>query len=101
MTREQKYPSTSTFRFYNANPKNRFGGDCVVRAICTALRQSWEQTIREMTKLGIKHGYVLNDQSLFPKYLESKGWKKMKQPRKDDGTKYTGKEFCEEVREWI
>lgn len=100
MTREQKYPSTSTFRFYNANPKNRIGGDCVIRAICTALNQSWEQTVREMTELGIKEGRVLNDQSLFPKYLEKKGWKKMPQPRKDDGTKYTGKEFCEEVREY-
>lgn len=101
MTREQKYPNTRTFKFYNANPKNRFGGDCVVRAICTALNQSWEQTIREMTELGIKYGYVLNDQSLFPKYLESKGWKKMKQPRKDDGTKYTGKEFCrDEVQQY-
>ena len=100
MTREQKYPSTSTFRFYNANPKNRIGGDCVIRAICTALNQSWEQTVREMTELGIKEGRVLNDQSLFPKYLEKKGWKKMPQPRKDDGTKYTGKEFCREVTQY-
>ena len=53
-----KYPSTSTFRFYNANPKNRIGGDCVIRAICTALNQSWEQTVREMTELGIKEGRV-------------------------------------------
>lgn len=97
MTRQEKYPETSTFHFYNANPHNRKGGDCVVRAICTALDQSWEQTVRELTELGIKYGYVLNDQSLFPKYLESKGWRKHKQPRKADGTKYTGKEFCKEV----
>lgn len=94
MTRQQKYPDTSTFHYYNANPHNRKGDDCVIRAICTALEQSWEQTVRELTELGIKYGYVLNDPSLFPKYLERKGWRKYPQPRKADGTKYTGKEFC-------
>lgn len=98
MRREQKYPNTSTFQFYNANPKNRAGGDCVVRAICTALNQSWEQTVRELTEVGIKHGYVLNDKKTYEKYLESKGWTKHKQPKKPDGTKYTGKEFCERAR---
>lgn len=94
MKRQDKYPDTTTFHFHNANPKNRFGEDCVIRAISTALEQSWEQTVLEMTELGIKYGYVLNDTHLFPKYLKSKGWQKCAQPRKDDKTKYTGKEFC-------
>lgn len=97
MRREQKYPDTSTFRFYNANPKNRAGGDCVIRAICTALNQSWEKTVRELTEVGIKHGYVLNDKKTYEKYLESKGWVKHKQPKKTDGTKFTGKEFCRRI----
>ena len=54
MTRQQKYPDTNTFHFYNANPKNKYTGDCVIRAISTALEQSWEQTIKELTELGIK-----------------------------------------------
>lgn len=41
--REEKYPDTSVFHYFNANPKNKFGGDCVVRAITTALGQPWEQ----------------------------------------------------------
>ena len=99
MRREQKYPNHSTFQFYNANPKNRAGGDCVVRAICTALNQSWEQTIRELTEVGIKHGYVLNDKKTYEKYLQSKGWIKHKQPRNQiTGKKYTGKEFCRMIR---
>lgn len=101
MTRQQKYPETRTFHYYNANPRNRKGCDCVVRAICTALGQSWEQTVRELTELGIKHGYLLNDPSLFPKYLESKGWIKKPQPRKSDNTKYTGVEFCHLTKESI
>jgi hypothetical protein len=98
MTRQQKYPDTATFQFFNANPQNRMGGDCVVRALCTALGQSWEQTVRELTELGIKHGYVLNDPALFPKYLERKGWVKKSQPRKRDNTKYTGAEFCQALQ---
>ena len=98
MTREQKYPDTKTFHYYNANPKNRKGGDCVIRAVCTALEQPWEQTVREMTEVGIKHGFLVNDLNTVGKYLESKGWVKCKQPRKWDNTKLTGKEFCEWVQ---
>lgn len=93
--REEKYPDTSVFHYFNANPKNKFGGDCVVRAISTALGQPWEQTVRELTEIGIKYGYVLNDPHTYERYLKQKGWIKQKQPRKDDNTKYTGEEFCE------
>lgn len=37
MKRQEKYPETRTFHFHNANPKNRITGDCVTRALCTAL----------------------------------------------------------------
>lgn len=93
-TREQKYPNTDTFTYYNANPKNRVTGDCVFRAICTALEQTWEQTVMEMAELSCKHGYALNDTKGIEKYMEYKGWKKCKQPKKSNGTKYTGAEFC-------
>lgn len=94
-TREQKYPDTKTFTYYNANPKNRITGDCTFRAVCTALGQTWEQTVMEMAELSCKTGYALNDTKGIAKYMELKGWVKMKQPRKSDNTKYTGKEFCE------
>ena len=92
--RTEKYPNTTTFTYYNANPKNRITGDCTFRAICTALKQTWEQTVMEMAELSCKTGYAINDTKGIAKYLESKGWTKMKQPRKHDNTKYTGKEFC-------
>ena len=94
MKRQEKYPNTDTFTYFNANPHNRKGGDCVVRAIATTLEQSWETTVQELTLIGIKYGYVLNDKSCYEKYLASKGWIKHPQPRKYDNTKYTGKEFC-------
>lgn len=85
---------TNTYHYYNANPYDKKGSDCVVRAICTALNQSWEQTIRELTEIGIKHGYVLNDSHTYEIYLKEKGWVKQKQPRKENNTRYTGIEFC-------
>lgn len=52
---------TSTFRYYNANPKNKHTTDCVVRAICTALNQSYEQTAKELTDLWLKTGNHISD----------------------------------------
>lgn len=97
MTRQERYPDTSTFHYYNANPKNKVGDDCVIRAICTALNQPWEQTVRELTEVGIKYGYVVNDPNTYKRYLKAKGWTIHKQPRKADNTKYIGKEFCNNI----
>lgn len=44
-----------------------------------------------------KTGYAIDDKKGIEKYLEKLGWRKMKQPRKYDGAKYTGKEFCESL----
>ena len=98
MTRQQKYPETKTFHFYNANYKNRIAGDCVIRAISTAMNKPWEVVFREMADLGLKKGYMPNDDQIIALYLENNGWIKHKQPRKDDNTKYTGKEFCELIK---
>lgn len=96
--RIDKYPDTETFTYYNANPKGRITSDCVCRAISTALNQSWEITMIEMAKMACQAGYDPADPKGFDLYLKSKGWKKMKQPRKADNTKYTGSEFCKEFK---
>ena len=97
MTRQQKYPDTSTFHYFNANPKNRFTTDCVIRAISTATEIPYNQVVMEMTELQCKTGFAPSENTLIDKYLTSKGWVKMKQPRKADNTKYTGSEFCKEL----
>ena len=84
------------YHFINVNPKGKFVGDCVIRAIALACGQSWETTIREMTELGIKHGYEVNDQKLYPKYLELKGFKEMKEPRTSNNTKITVRDFIDD-----
>lgn len=57
-TRQQKYPDTDTFHYYNANPKNRITGGCAFRAISTALNQDYNQTVMEMAELMCKTGYA-------------------------------------------
>ena len=103
MKRQQKFPDTPTFHFYNANPKNKITGDCVIRALSTAMGESYETVYRELFEFSLKCGYMLNSKECYDKYLVSKGWIKQKQPRKDNNTKYTGKEFCEQLQEdpWI
>ena len=92
--RAKKYPDTDYFHFHNANPKGKITTDCVIRAISTALGQSYEKTIVEMAEMTTKTGYMLNENKGIDRYLQSKGWIKCKQPKKWDGTKYTGREFC-------
>jgi hypothetical protein len=98
MTRQQKYPDTPTFHYHNQNPHNRITTDCVIRAISTATEIPYDRVVMELAELQCKIGYDDGDDKLYDKYLQSKGWIKHKQPRKDDNTKYTGKEFCEEIQ---
>ena len=94
MNRQEKYPETATFHFYNANPRNRITGDCVFRAFTLGMNQDYRATVMEMAELMCETGYALNDRKGNERYLAAKGWTKHKQPRKADNTKYTGREFC-------
>jgi hypothetical protein len=94
MTRQSKYPETSTFHYYNANPKDRITTDCLIRAISTATEIPYNQVVMELAELQCKTGYDFGDKKTYDKYLESKGWHKCRQPRKRDNTKYTGEEWC-------
>ena len=80
---------------YNRNPKGRKTTDCVFRAISTALQIPYEQVVMEMAEMQCRTGYDAHENVLINRYLKSKGWECRKQPRKSDGTKYTGKEFCQ------
>lgn len=94
MKREDKYPDTSVFHFHNQNPKNRFTTDCVVRAISTVCEIPYNEVVMGLAKIQCETGYDTSENRLYGKYLESLGYKKNPQPKKTDGTKYTGREFC-------
>ena len=84
---------TKWFKFHNANPKNRRSGDCVIRAISTATGKSWEEVLTDLCKLALQEKRIPNEVECYGKYLENLGWKKQKQPRKSNNTKFTGREF--------
>ena len=58
MKRQDKYQNTRTFQYYNANPKNRITGDCVIRALCTAMGKPYETVYRELFEFSMKNGSV-------------------------------------------
>ena len=96
-SRQDKYPDTEYFHYYNANPRNKITTDCVLRALATGLNEDYNTVAKELFELSLKTGYSMEDKHLYNKYLESKGWHKLKQPVKRDGTKYTGIEWCDEL----
>lgn len=98
MTRQQKYPDTSTFHYHNQNPRNRITTDCVIRAISTATEIPYNRVVMELTELQCKTGYDDGDAKLYELYLKQEGFIKQKQPRKADNTKYTGAEFCKALQ---
>jgi hypothetical protein len=40
-----------SFIFYNPNPKDKFVGDCVIRAVFRLTHQDWRTTFRELCDL--------------------------------------------------
>lgn len=98
LNRKKKYPDTSTFHWYNANPKGKITGDCVIRALCTAMEKPYEDVYRELLESALSTGYSIASKENYDRYLKANGWTKHKQPRKEDNTRYTGTEFCERAR---
>lgn len=94
MKRQDKYPETSTFHFYNANPKGRFTGDCRIRAIAAACDVPYNQVVMDLARIQCETGYDQCEKQGIGILLKEYGWVKQSQPRKDDNTKYTGEEFC-------
>lgn len=101
MKRMERYPDTRYFHFNNVNPRNRITGDCVFRAFTLAMEQPYNETVMEMAELMCKTGYAMNDSKGEREYLKQKGWYKLSQPKKPDGTKYTGEEFCHVLQRWL
>lgn len=94
MKRQEKYKDTQTFHFHNQNPKGKYTADCVKRAISHATGVPYNDVVRELAEWQCRTGLDAGEKRLHTKYLESLGWTIHSQPRKDDGTKLTGVDFC-------
>lgn len=86
---------TDTFRYHNQNPRNKKTGDCVIRALSTATGIHYNDVLLQLVTIQLKTGYMANSRSCYGKWLKSLGWIRHKQPKKADGRKYTGREFCQ------
>lgn len=100
-TRQQKYPETGTFHFYNANPKNRITGDCRIRALAAATGLDYNLIVMALAVIQIETGYDQCANQGISILMERLGWTKHKQPRKPDGSKYTGAEFCKVQQRYL
>lgn len=88
------------FKRFNKNPKEwKHEGDCVVRAISTAMNVSWDYTYMKLCYLGRKKCMMPNSKKLYEAYLKSNGWEKHKMPRHIDGKRYTVEELVNENKD--
>ena len=85
---------------YNANPKGKKTGDCVIRAICTALNQSWEDTYKELLEVTLLKCYAISSKENIIEYLRRKGYEMQKMPKiytDCSFRRYTVEEFADNI----
>lgn len=62
------------FTIFNKSPSGNKVGDCVVRAIATALKKSWEETYVELCLQGYLMKDMPNANAVWNAYLKEKGY---------------------------
>lgn len=84
---------------YNANPKNKRTGDCVIRALTVALDKKYEDVAKDLFEFSMKTYYSMNSKENFSGYLSKQGYLMQRMPKREDGTRYTVEEFIDELAE--
>lgn len=64
------------YEFYNPSPTGARIGDCVIRAICKALDQTWEHTYVALCVQGFSMYDLPNADSVWGEYLRSQGFQR-------------------------
>ena len=77
----------------NVNPKNRKTGDCSTRALVSVLGISYDECLKLQTEESLKCYYDPTSKQVMERILAKFGYKKMKQPKHLDGTKYLVKDL--------
>lgn len=62
------------FQKYNNSPNGSKVGDCVIRAISTALKQSWEETYIQLCLQGYLMADLPSSNAVWNAYLKNKGY---------------------------
>lgn len=82
------------FNEVNVNPLNRRTGDCVIRAISTALNQDWHITYWGLCLQGAMLCDMPSGNGVWASYLKDKGYKRYAIP--NDCDCYTVEDFCKD-----
>lgn len=77
------------YKEFNVNPKHRRTGDCSTRALVGVLGISYSEALQRQCEWAQKKCYGITDKQTMEYVLKDFGYVKMKQPRKEDGKKYT------------
>lgn len=64
------------YQYYNVNPSNKIVGDCVVRAISTALGEEWDRIYIELSFMGFFAKDVFTSNGVWGAYLIQNGFKR-------------------------
>lgn len=83
------------YRELNLNPKKHKTGDCSTRALAGTLGIDYHEALRLQYEAADKTCYGITNKQVIEYVVKQFGYKKMKQPRKYDGTKYTVAELDE------
>ena len=78
----------------NENPLNERVGDCVIRAISTALSQSWEKTFVELCVQAFMDCDLPSSNSVWAEYLKNIGFEYTGIP--NIFNRYTVQDFCKD-----
>lgn len=57
--------------YYNANPKNNFIEDCVIRSLSVAQRKPWVEVYEELSAKAKEKGMLFSNVSFVEEYLDS------------------------------
>ena len=83
------------YTYYNPNPKQKRVGDCVIRAICKATDQSWDDVYTQLCLQGLKMSDMPSSNPVWGSYLKQKGFLQVTIPNTCPDC-YTVEDFCKE-----
>ena len=85
---------TRYFHYVNANPAGKRTGDCIMRTAVVAAGITWDEAVDALCAIAHDKKIAPQDPAAEQELLKRLGFAKMKQPKKLNGKKLTGREFC-------
>lgn len=80
---------------FNPNPKQKRVGDCVIRAICKATNQVWEDAYIQVCLQGLRMADMPSSNPVWGEYLKSQGFEQVMIPNTCPSC-YTIDDFCKD-----